>query len=70
MRRMTTKFIFAGLAVVFLVAGSMRAARLGLAHPQPRTWLLMAGIFAAVSTWLFVTGSRWPRLDERRTRAQ
>jgi uncharacterized membrane protein HdeD (DUF308 family) len=52
---MTTKFIFAALAVAFLVAGSVRAARLGLAHPQARTWLLMAGIFAVVSTWLFLT---------------
>jgi hypothetical protein len=53
---MTARFILAGLAVAFLVAGTTRAASLGLAHPQPRTWLLIAAIFAAVSTWLFVIG--------------
>jgi hypothetical protein len=25
----------------------------GLSHPQTRTWLLIALIFAAVSAWLF-----------------
>lgn len=49
------RLILAGLAVVFLVAGSLRAARLGVSHPQPRTWLLIAAIFGVVSAWLFAT---------------
>ena len=53
---MAARFVFAGLAIAFLVAGAIRAATLGLTHPQPRTWLMIAAIFAAVSTWLFVIG--------------
>src|SRR5262245_8834249 len=33
------------------------------AHPQTRTWLLVGGIFAAVSAWLFWMGR--PRERER-----
>jgi hypothetical protein len=53
---MMTKYILAALAVAFLVAGASRAARVGLAHPQPRTWLLIAALFGTVSVWLFVSG--------------
>ena len=53
---MMTRYILAGLAVFFLVAGATSAARVGLAHPQPRTWLLIAALFGAVSIWLFVAG--------------
>lgn len=50
---MAAKYILAGLAIAFLIAGLLRAARIGLAHPQPRTWLLIGVIFAVVSAWLF-----------------
>jgi uncharacterized membrane protein HdeD (DUF308 family) len=47
------KYILAVLAVGFLVAGLTRLMR-GTQHPQSRTWLLIAGIFAVVSTWLWL----------------
>jgi hypothetical protein len=48
------KFVLAGLAVVFLSAALLRLSRGGgIRHPQTRTWLLVAVIFAAVSAWLF-----------------
>ena len=51
---MAAKYILAGLAVVFLVAALMRLSRGGgSSHPQPKTWLLIAVIFATVSAWLF-----------------
>jgi hypothetical protein len=46
---MMTKYILAGLAVVFLIAAATR----GWKGPQARTWLLVAAIFGAVSLWLF-----------------
>jgi uncharacterized membrane protein HdeD (DUF308 family) len=54
---MAAKYILAGLAVVFLVAGALRLARDGgKRHPQSQTWLMIAGIFALVSAWLFYRG--------------
>ena len=54
---MTAKYIFAGLAVVFLVAGALRLARNGgKPHPQSRAWLTIGGIFGVVSAWLFYRG--------------
>lgn len=50
---MSARYVLAVLAVAFLVAGIWRAAHVGVAHPQPRTWLLLAVIFGAVSAWLF-----------------
>ena len=50
---MFAKYVLAGLSVVFLAAALRKAAGAGVAHPQVRTWLLIAGIFAAVSIWLF-----------------
>jgi uncharacterized membrane protein HdeD (DUF308 family) len=48
------KYILALAAVVFLVVGAMRLVRDGsVRHPQTRTWLLIAAIFATVSGWLF-----------------
>jgi len=48
------KYILAGLALVFLIAGTARLVRDGgKPHPQSRTWLLVAAIFSAVSAWLF-----------------
>jgi hypothetical protein len=49
-----TKYILAALAAIFLVLGLARIARRGhVAHPQSRTFLLIAIIFGAVSAWLF-----------------
>jgi uncharacterized membrane protein HdeD (DUF308 family) len=51
---MAAKYILAVLAVVFLIAAIVRLARTGgRNHPQTRTWLLIAAIFAVVSAWLF-----------------
>jgi drug/metabolite transporter (DMT)-like permease len=48
------KYILAGLALAFLVAGVLRLARDGgRTHPQSRTWLLIGAIFGGVSAWLF-----------------
>lgn len=47
---MATKYILAGLAVLFVV---LALARGGLARPQARTWLMIGVIFGAVSAWLF-----------------
>ena len=44
------KYIFAGLAALFIVMG---LARGGPSHPQSRTWLLVGVIFGAVAAWLF-----------------
>jgi predicted benzoate:H+ symporter BenE len=49
-----TKYILALLGAAFLVAAIARVAQGGgLSHPQTRTWLLIAVIFAGVSGWLF-----------------
>jgi pheromone shutdown protein TraB len=52
---MATKYIFAVLSAAFLAAALLRRSRGGgaISHPQTRTWLLISGIFAAVSAWLF-----------------
>jgi len=51
---MAAKYILTALAVAFLAAALMRRSRAGgNPHPQTRTWLLIAVIFAAVSAWLF-----------------
>jgi hypothetical protein len=45
------------LAAAFLTAALLRLSRGGgIGHPQTRTWLLVAVIFAAVSAWLFSQG--------------
>jgi hypothetical protein len=55
---MAAKYILAVLAVVFLAAALLRLSRGGgIPHPQTRTWLLVSGIFASVSTWLFWQGN-------------
>ncbi len=54
---MAAKYILAVLAVAFFAAALMRLTRGGFAaHPQTKTWLLVAAIFGAVSTWLFSRG--------------
>ena len=49
------QYILAMLGCAFLIAAAIRRARHG-PGPQSRTWLLVGGIFAAVSLWLFVRG--------------
>jgi hypothetical protein len=42
---------------VFLVAALLRLSRGGgISHPQTKTWLIIAVIFALVSVWLFSQG--------------
>ena len=49
---MAAKFILAGLALAFLIAGAMRIAG-PASRAQGRTWLLIGAIFGIVSAWLF-----------------
>ena len=52
---MAAKFILAGLALAFLMAGAVRL--MGPAtRTQGRTWLIIGMIFGVVSTWLFLQG--------------
>jgi len=54
---MAAKYILGALAVVFFAAALRRMSRGGgLAHPQTRTWFLIAIIFAIVSAWLCARG--------------
>jgi hypothetical protein len=53
---MLAKYILAVLAAVFLIAATLRRVS-GDGGPQSRTWLLIGGIFALVSLWLFTRGS-------------
>jgi len=52
---MLAKYILAGLGCAFLIAAAIRRLRHG-PGPQARTWLLVGGIFAVVSLWLFTRG--------------
>jgi hypothetical protein len=48
------KYILAGLALAFLMAGAVRLVGVsGQPNPQGRTWLLIGIIFGVVSAWLF-----------------
>jgi hypothetical protein len=50
---MAAKYIFAALALTFLIAAAMTRRRAGgRPHPAQKTWLLVGTIFAAVSIWL------------------
>ena len=51
---MAAKYILALGAMVFLAAAGNRMIRTRQAQGAARTWLLMALIFAVVSTWLFM----------------
>ena len=52
---MAAKYILAALAIAFFIAAMIRVSRGGgVRHPQTRTWLLVAAIFASVSAWLFL----------------
>lgn len=51
---MAAKYILAILAAGFLTMASVSLVKgKPYSHPQVRTWLLTALIFAAVSVWLF-----------------
>jgi len=53
---MTAGHILAALAAVFLAAALWRLARDGFKlAPASRTWLIVALVFTAVSTWLWWT---------------
>ena len=49
---MAAKFILAGLALAFLMAGAVRLVG-ETTRAQGRTWLLIGVIFGVVSAWLF-----------------
>ena len=49
---MPAQYILAAFALAFLLAGTLRRLTRG-PTAKSRTWLLIAAIFAAVSTWLF-----------------
>jgi NO-binding membrane sensor protein with MHYT domain len=52
---MAAKYILGVLAIAFLFAALRNFMRAGgTFDAQSRTWLLIAAIFAAVSTWLFL----------------
>jgi hypothetical protein len=51
------KYILTALAALFLALALARIGRRGpTAHPQSRTWLIIAIIFGAVGAWLFYQG--------------
>jgi hypothetical protein len=50
------KYVFAALAIVYLVLGTKRAREGGASRAQARTWLLVGAIFGLVSVWLFARG--------------
>ena len=51
---MATNYILLALALIFFLLAVGRIVRTRtLSHPQSRTWLIIAVIFAAVSAWLF-----------------
>lgn len=49
---MDPRWLFPLLAVLFTGAAVVRSVRQRKLDPACKTWLLMAGIFAAVSLWL------------------
>jgi hypothetical protein len=49
---MAAKFILAGLALAFLIAGAVRLVG-ETARAQGRTWVLIGILFGIVSAWLF-----------------
>lgn len=50
---MATRYIFAALAVVFLIAALQRWAREGRRlGPASRTWLIIGTTFTLVAAWL------------------
>jgi hypothetical protein len=54
---MAARYILAAFAAIFLVAALWRLARNGFKlEPASRTWLLVALIFFAVSSWLWWSG--------------
>jgi hypothetical protein len=55
---MAAKYILAAFAAIFVAAALRCMFRRGggVSHPQTRTWLLIAIIFAVISAWLFSQG--------------
>ncbi len=51
---MAAKYILAVLSIIFLFTGITRVIREGgRIGPASKAWLLVGGIFAAVSLWLW-----------------
>jgi hypothetical protein len=55
---MAAKYILGALAIAFLLAALRSRWRSGRLTSQSRTWLMIAIMFGAVSTWLFLTQQR------------
>jgi uncharacterized membrane protein HdeD (DUF308 family) len=54
---MNAAYVLLSVGTVFLILGVLRLSRdTSRLHPQSKTWLLIAGIFFAVGTWLTVRG--------------
>ncbi len=54
---MAAKYILAVLALVFLIAATLRLVRDGgKVGPAAKTWLLTGGIFVIVAAWLWYQG--------------
>lgn len=54
---MAAKYILAALSIVFLALAVTRLVRAPAGtgmHPQAKAWLLIGGIFAVVSVYLFL----------------
>ena len=54
---MAAKYILAALSIVFLSLAVTRLVRAPAStgmHPQAKAWLLIGGIFAVVSVYLFL----------------
>jgi len=49
---MAARYILLAIALILIIAATTR----GFAGLQARTWLIVAGIFALVSAWLFSRG--------------
>ena len=49
---MAARYVLAALSAVFLILAALGLIT-GRPRPQTRTWLLVGGIFAIVSIWLF-----------------
>jgi drug/metabolite transporter superfamily protein YnfA len=49
---LAAKYILGVLAAIFLASGALTTAR-DRTNSRGRTWLIVGGVFALVSVWLF-----------------
>jgi len=53
---MLAKWIFAALSAMYIAAASTHLVRdRGRVGPAAKTWLIVGGLFALVSAWLWTT---------------